>query len=97
MVDAIQSLAGVPGVHVALGSSSKNPKPSLNVNIEGASLISNIEYNDGSLRVWKAYGIGPGKCVQLTKLGIPPVVQIPDLVNMMEILSNQRQTHTLSK
>ena len=43
-------------------------------------MISNIEYNDGSLRVWKAYGIGPGKCVQLTKLGIPPVVPIPDLV-----------------
>ena len=44
------------------------------------SLISNIEYNDGSLWVWKAYGIGPGKCVQLTKLGIPSVVPIPDLV-----------------
>ena len=36
-------------------------KPSLNVNIAGVSLISNIEYNDGGLRVWKAYGIGPGK------------------------------------
>ena len=61
MVDAIQSLAGVPGVDVALCSSSKNSKRSLNVNIEEVSLISNIEYNDGRLRVWKAYGIGPGK------------------------------------
>ena len=60
MIDAIQSLAGVLGVDVALCSSSKNPKPSLNIN-EGVSLICNIEYNDGRLRVWKAYGIGPGK------------------------------------
>ena len=51
------------------------------VKIEGVSLISNIEYNDGSLRVWKAYGIGPGNCVQLPKMGIPSVVPIPDLVN----------------
>ena len=80
MVDAIQSLGGVPGVDVTLCSSSQIPKPSLNVKIEGVSLISNIEYNDGSLRIWKAYGIGPGKCVQLTKLGIPSVVPIPDLV-----------------
>ena len=80
MEDAIQSLGGVPGVDVSLCSSSQIPKPSLNVKIEGVSLISNIEYNDGSLRVWKAYGIGPGKCVQLTKLGIPPVVPIPDLI-----------------
>ena len=79
MVDAIQSLGGVAGVDVILCSSSQIQKPSLNVKIEGVSSISNIEYNDGSLRVWKAYGIGPGKCDQLTKLGIPPVVPIPDL------------------
>ena len=78
MVDAIQSLGDVPGVDVTLCSSSQIPKPSLNVKSEGVSLISNIEYNDGSLRVWKAYEIGPGKCVQLTKFGIPPVVPIPE-------------------
>ena len=80
MVDAIQSLGGVPGVDVTLCSPSQISKPSLNVKIEGVSLISNIEYSDGSLRVWKAYGIGPGKCIQLTKLDIPPVVPIPDLI-----------------
>ena len=80
MVDAIQSLGGVPGVDVTLCSPSQVPKSSLNMKIEGVSLISNIEYSDGSLRVWRAYGIGPGKCIQLTKLGIPLVVPIPDLV-----------------
>ena len=49
MVDAIQSLGGVPGVDVTLCSPSQIPKPSLNVKIEVVSLISNIEYNDGSL------------------------------------------------
>ena len=79
MVDAIQSLGGVPGVDVTLCSPSKFPKLSLNVKIEGVGLISNIEYHDGSLRVSKDYGIGPGKCMHLTELGIPLVVPIPDL------------------
>ena len=48
--------------------------------IPGVSLISNIEYNDGSLTVWKAYGIGPGKCIGLSELTTPQVVQVPDLV-----------------
>ena len=63
MVDAIQLSGGVPGVDVTLCSSLQNQKPSLNVKIAGVSLISNIEYKDGSLRVWKAYGIRPGKCI----------------------------------
>ncbi|RMX52143.1 hypothetical protein pdam_00022179, partial [Pocillopora damicornis] len=44
------------------------------------SLISNIEYNDGGLRVWKACGIGPGKCIRLSELNTPQVLQVPDLV-----------------
>ena len=67
MADAIQSLGGVPGVDVTLCSPSQFLKPSLNVKIEGVGLISNIEYNDGSLRVSKDYGIGPGTCMQLTE------------------------------
>ena len=44
------------------------------------SLIFNIEYNDGSLTVWRAHGIGPGKCIRLSELTTPQVVQFPDLV-----------------
>ena len=61
MVDAIQLSGGVPGVDVTLSSSLQNQKPSPNMKMAGVSLISNIEYNDGGLRVWKACGIGPGK------------------------------------
>ena len=84
MVDAIQSSEGVPGVSVTLCSSLQVPDPFLNMKIEGVSLISNIEYSDGNLRVWKSYGIGPGKSIRLTELGVPSVVQIPDLAKSDE-------------
>ena len=58
----------------------KVPKPPLNVKLDGISLISNIEYNVESLRVWKAYGIGPGKETQLKELGVPQSAYVPDLV-----------------
>ena len=47
-------------------------------------MLSNIVYNNGSLTVWRAYGIGPGKCIRLKDLGIPQLVQIPDLVKCDE-------------
>jgi len=80
MVDANQSSGGVSEVDATLCRSLQNQKPSLNVKIPGVSLISNIEYNDGSLTVWKAYGIGPGKCIRISELTTPQVVQVPDLV-----------------
>ena len=57
--DAIQSSGNVPGFHVTLCGSLQNQNPSLNVKITGVSLISDVQYNDGSLTVWGAYGIGP--------------------------------------
>ena len=84
MVDAIQSSGGVPGVDVSLRNSAQDPAPSLNVKIAGVSLISNIVYNNGSLTVWRTYGIGPGKCIHLKEVDIPQLVQIPDLVKCDE-------------
>ena len=89
MVDAIQSSGGVPGVCVTLCDSVKVPKPPLNVKLDGISLISNIEYNLESLRVWKAYGIGPGKKIQLNELGVPQSAQVPDLVISVEDTAEQ--------
>ena len=66
-----RSFYKVPGVCVTLCDSVKVPKPPLNVKLDGISLISNIEYNVESLRVWKAYGIGSGKEIQLKELGVP--------------------------
>ena len=36
--------------------------------MEGVSSFSNIEYGEGYLKVWKAYGIGPAKKLPLSKL-----------------------------
>ena len=80
MVDAIQSSGSVPGVDVSLCNSAQDPALSLNVKIAGVSLISNIVFNNGSLPVWRAYEIGPGKCIRLKDIGIPQLVQIPSLV-----------------
>ena len=64
------SSGGVPGVDVTLYSLLQTRKPSLNVKIAGVSLTSNIEYNDGSLEVWKAYGIGTSKCIRFSELNV---------------------------
>ena len=62
----------------------QDPAPSLNAKIAGVTLVSNIVYNNGSLTVWKADGIGPGKSTRLKDFGIPQLVQIPDLVKCVE-------------
>ena len=68
MVAAMQSSGGIPGVNVSLASTAVGTKP-LNVKMESVSSFSNIEYGDSYLKVWKAYGIGPGKKLPLSKLG----------------------------
>ena len=49
------------------------------VRLEGVSTISNIEYSEEGLRVWKAYKIGPGKLIQWEKLDVQPNAEIPRL------------------
>ena len=49
MVEAMQSSGGVPGL--AAGQ----------VKLDGVSNVANVEYGNTYIRVWKAYGIGPGK------------------------------------
>ena len=34
---------------------------------DGISAVSNVKYGEGSLTMWKAYGIGPGKTVKLSQ------------------------------
>ena len=63
----MQSSGGIPGVKVILASTAIAAKP-LNVKMDDVSTFSNIEYGEGYLKVWKAYGIGPGKKLQLRKL-----------------------------
>lgn len=62
MCDAIQSSGGVPSVSVTLCDSVTNP-PMGTYKIDGVSLLSNIEYSSEGIRVWRAYGVGPGRLI----------------------------------
>ena len=68
MKSAIESSACIPGVHVSLcGPQSTSD---LKVKWDGVSLINNVEYKDKEIKVWRAYGIGPGKSLSLSKFDL---------------------------
>jgi hypothetical protein len=60
MKQAILSSGGVPALSVTLSGPPVIPRMPT-VKLKGVSLISNVEYCEDGIRVWKAYGIGPGK------------------------------------
>ena len=74
MVDAIRSSGGIPGVHVTLSNAPEvQNKSTLDIKIDGVSFISNVEWKKkGSLQVWKAYKIGPGKNIVISGLSSTP-------------------------
>ena len=76
MSDAILSSGGVSVVNVTLCESATPLEQSLKV--EDVSLINTVEYNGDGIRVWKAYGVGPGK---LLKLENPPLSELPSLTS----------------
>ncbi|KAK3712196.1 hypothetical protein QZH41_018426 [Actinostola sp. cb2023] len=89
MVDAIQSSNGVPGVSITLSDRVVSHGPSVSsIKLEGVSLISNVEYCNGYLRVWKAYGVGPGKSISLSQLAPTNDFKVPDLVKSSECTTN---------
>ena len=78
MKNAILSSGGVPSVKVTISGPHENSTfPT--VRLEGVSTISNIEYSEEGLHVWKAYKIGPEKLIQWEKLGVQANVEIPRL------------------
>ena len=42
----------------------------LKVKWDGVSLINNVEYKDKEIKVWRSYGIGPGKSLSLSKFDL---------------------------
>ncbi len=45
--------------------------------IEGISFLNNFRYESKGIRVWKAYGIGPGKLLSSKKLQNPSPNELP--------------------
>ena len=78
MVDAMQSSGGVPGLCVRLCDRVVS-SPVLQIKLDGVSTIANVEYSDTFIRVWKAYGMGPGKKITFSKLNLPADLQTASL------------------
>ena len=80
MQEAIKSFGGVSGVKVKLCSP---PSSTIRKSVkwEGVSFISNIQYSQEGLRVWRAYNIGPGKFIPWRKFDVPDKQDVPSLVS----------------
>ena len=59
---------------------AKKPKTLFECEYCRRKFDSNTVFNDGSLRVCKAYGIRRGKCIRLSEPNTSQVVQVLDLV-----------------
>ncbi|KAK3735295.1 hypothetical protein QZH41_000231 [Actinostola sp. cb2023] len=69
MKTSMESFGGVPGVRVVLCGPLDNVKTAP-VKWEGISLVNNIIYLEQGMKVWRAYGIGPGKFVPWTAFDV---------------------------
>ena len=76
MLEAINSFDGVAGVHAMIYNPPTSPLRT-SIKWEGVSFISNIQYDEECLRVWKAYKIGPGELVPYSKFNCPS--ELPSL------------------
>ena len=55
---------------------------SLNIKLDGAGSISNVQYDDKGLRVWRAYRIGRGKYTPWDKLNVSENSEVPYLTDV---------------
>ena len=78
MKDAMLSSGGIPGVDVTLCKIGEAPKMQ-SLKIEGISFLNNFRYESKGIRVWKAYGIGPGKLLSFKNLRNPSPNELPVL------------------
>ena len=67
-----------PGVRVMLCGLPSVPT-TLPGKWDGVSFINNIDYDKSAMKVWREYGIGPGKSIKWAQFGLPEVYPIPKL------------------
>ncbi|CAB3998470.1 Hypothetical predicted protein [Paramuricea clavata] len=79
MVAAIESQGGVSGVRVTLCGPQGDEVP-FPVKWEGISFLNNMKFSKEGIRVWRAYGIGPGK-LNVPKDYLPPTLKDPHEVS----------------
>ncbi|KAK3724025.1 hypothetical protein QZH41_008870 [Actinostola sp. cb2023] len=90
MKEAIESSGGLPSVSVTLcGTPNNTPSTKSTLKWEGVSLVSNIEYCEEGLRIWRAYNVGPGE-VDLSH----PIIY--DTHNICELVATDKLSVTFS-
>ena len=82
MRDVILSCCGVPAANVSSCECVEVSCEPL-AKIEGISQISNVQFEESGLRVWRAYKLGPGKQIPKVKLSIPSISQLPALTRLL--------------
>ena len=78
MKEAIESSNGVRGVSVKVCSPPNGPS-NKSLKWEKVSFVNNLSYSDDGIRTWRAYGIGPGKCVPWSKFDVPEQSELPKM------------------
>ena len=81
MCEAILSSGGVPSLSVTLCESISSPLTPA-YKIDGVSTLSNIEFSKDGIRVWRAYGVGPGKLISSQKSKAPLSDSLPSIVEL---------------
>ena len=77
MKTAMQPLGRIPGVRVSL---CVPPYPfSDTVELSGVSFFNNVSYEEQGMRVWRTYGIGPGKLLSWKCFSVPKADCLPTL------------------
>ena len=66
MLEAIESMGGIPGLSVTL--CGKHPAQTSDVKWQGISFLNNFAYEKNGIRVWRAYETGSGKVLQWSDL-----------------------------
>ena len=85
----MRSSGGVPGLNVTL-CELETPSSPTHVKFDGVSTVSSGLYSSDAITTWKAYGIGPGKAIKLSKFKVDAGTPIPSLpVNASEELSDK--------
>ena len=90
MVAAIKSQGGVSGVRVTLCGPQSDEVP-FPVKWEGISFLNNMKFSKEGIRVWRAYGIGPGKLKLWDDFSVPKDYLPPTLKDPHEV-----SAHTVS-
>ena len=90
--DAILSSGGVDAVNLSLCQSITSSKLQP-IKIDNVSLLNNFQYEDEGVRVWRAYGIGPGKLLKSNKFQYPTLRELPSV----DVTCSFRNTFTAVK